>query len=381
MMIYDRLSSSIKYEPGTRLSSVSNSTIVGISTVDYWILGSEFTIPKEGLSKVILRDKIGSTIIERVFGRIGNAKEVFPISIKLYESNESRILLMKNGIGSLLYELSNSIKSKIFLNDIITQQILSEMSSADPVYASEAYDEICLNGYRLHGQINNESVGIVDDSKRNSIRDMGKKDDDIHIETNKSIMSEWADGYGVEDGEGNIILTPKDLIEDIIAPSLTTRYENEAYDKFTLLSAWNQTLDKCEMRNFNNYCKYRELKEFNKLKGVIPLTDFNSTTLTLANYIHAIPYFEFACVINTRQRTITWFNKVSDNELADINDKDFVNCLINQILYRDVNKIYISKNQYDELLIEFDTSNVRVKYFVDLTVVSILSRSLAHTYS
>ena len=280
MMIYDRLSSSIKYEPGTRLSSISNSTIVGISTVDYWILGSEFTIPKEGLSKVILRDKIGSTIIERVFGRIGNAKEVFPISIKLYESNESRILLMKNGIGSLLYELSNSIKSKIFLNDIITQQILSEMSSADPVYASEAYDEICLNGYQLHEQINNESVGIVDDSKRNSIRDMGKKDDDIHIETNKSIMSEWADGYGVEDGEGNIILTPKDLIEDIIAPSLTTRYENEAYDKFTLLSAWNQTLDKCEMRNFNNYCKYRELKEFNKLKGVIPLTDFNSTTLT-----------------------------------------------------------------------------------------------------
>ena len=380
-MIYDRLSSSIKYEPGTRLSSVSNSTIVGISTVDYWILGSEFTIPKEGLSKVILRDKIGSTIIERVFGRIGNAKEVFPISIKLYESNESRILLMKNGIGSLLYELSNSIKSKIFLNDIITQQILSEMSSADPVYASEAYDEICLNGYRLHGQINNESVGIVDDSKRNSIRDMGKKDDDIHIETNKSIMSEWADGYGVEDGEGNIILTPKDLIEDIIAPSLTTRYENEAYDKFTLLSAWNQTLDKCEMSNFNNDCQSRELKEFNKLKGVIPLTDFNSTTLTLPNYIHAIPSFEFACVIDIKQRTITWFNKVSDNELADINDKDFVNCLINQILYRDVNKIYISKNQYDELLIEFDTSNVRVKYFVDLTVVSILSRSLAHRYS
>ena len=223
-MIYDRLSSSIKYEPGTRLSSVSNSTIVGISTVDYWILGSEFTIPKEGLSKVILRDKIGSTIIERVFGRIGNAKEVFPISIKLYESNESRILLMKNGIGSLLYELSNSIKSKIFLNDIITQQILSEMSSADPVYASEAYDEICLNGYRLHGQINNESVGIVDDSKRNSIRDMDKEDDDIHIETNKSILSEWADGYGVEDGEGNIILTPKDVLDDIVAPSLTTRY-------------------------------------------------------------------------------------------------------------------------------------------------------------
>ena len=281
MMIYDRLSSSIKYEPGTRLSSVSNSTIVGISTVDYWILGSEFTIPKEGLSKVILRDKIGSTIIERVFGRIGNAKEVFPISIKLYESNESRILLMKNGIGSLLYELSNSIKSKVFLNDIITQQILSEMSSADPVYASEAYDEICLNGYQLHEQINNESVGIVDDSKRNSIRDMDEKDGDIHIETNKSILSEWTNGYGVEDGEGNIVLTPKDVLDDMIAPSLTTRYENEAYDKFTLLSAWNQTLDKCEMRNFNNYCKYRELKEFNKLKGVIPLTDFNSTTYSL----------------------------------------------------------------------------------------------------
>ena len=164
-MIYDRLSSSIKYEPGTRLSSVSNSTIVGISTVDYWILGSTFTVPKEGLSKVILRDKIGSTIIERVFVRIGNAKEVFPISIKLYESNESRILLMRKGIGSLLYELSISIKSKLFLNDIITQQILSEMSSADPVYASEAYDEICLHGYELHEQINNESVGIVDDSK------------------------------------------------------------------------------------------------------------------------------------------------------------------------------------------------------------------------
>ena len=75
-MIYDSLSSSIKYEPGTRLSSVSNSTIIGNDTIDYWILGSKFTVPKEGLSKVILRDKIGSTIIERVFGRIGNAKEV-----------------------------------------------------------------------------------------------------------------------------------------------------------------------------------------------------------------------------------------------------------------------------------------------------------------
>lgn len=380
-MIYDRLSSSIKYEPGISLRSEISTTIKSSNLIDYWISGSNITIPKEGLSKVILRDKIGSTIIERVFARIGNIKEVFPISIKLYESNESKILLMRNGIGSLLCELSLSIKNKTFLNDIICHQIISEAAMCDPVYSSEAYDEMCLNGYQIHEQINNDSVGITDDSKRNSIRDIDKKDNDLCVETHNSILSEWTNGYGVEDGEGNIVLTPKDVLDDIISPSLTTRYENEAYDKFTLLSAWNQTLDKCEMRNFNNYCKYRELKEFNKLKGVIPLTDFNSTTLTLANYIHAIPYFEFACLIDTRHRTITWFNKVSDNELTDIDDKDFVNCLINQILYRDVNKVYISKNQYDELLIEFDTSNVRVKYFVDLTVVSMLSRSLAHACS
>lgn len=377
-MIYDRLCSSIKYEPGTTLSSVSISTIVGSSTINYWNLGSKFTIPNEGLFKVILRDKIGPTIVERVFVRIGNSKEMFPISIKLYETNESRILLMRRGVSSLLYEMNDSIKNKRFLNDVIIQQILTEMSVGDPVYASEAYDEICLNGYELHEQINNESVGVVDDTNRNSVRDIEKQDTELNIEIDKSIMADWNTNYGVEDGEGNIILTPKDVLDDLIAPSLTFRYENEAYDKFTLLSAWNQTLDKCEMWNFNNNCKYRELKQFNNLKGVVPLTNFNSASLTLANFIHAVPYFEFACLIDTKQRTITWFNKVSDNGLSDIADKDLVDYLVNQILYRDVNKIYISKNQYDEVLLEFDTVNMKARYFVDLTMVSILSRSLAH---
>ena len=378
-MIYDRLCSSIKYEPGTRLSSVSNSTITSNNTIDYWIVGSEFTVPKEGLSKVILRDKIGQTIVERVFVRMGNTKELFPISIKLYEGNESRILLMRKGIGSLLYEVNDTIKNKRFLNDIIVQQILTEMSESDPVYASEAYDEICLHGYELHEQINNESDGDIDDSNRNSVKDIEKQDTELNIKSNNKFLSEWTPSYGVEDGEGNIILTPKDVIDDLIAPSLTFEYENEAYDNLTLLSAWNQTLDKCKMLNFNNnYCRYRELKQFNNLKGVAPLTNFNSTTLTLVNYIHTIPYFEFACSIDARQRTIIWYNKVSDDRLSDIVDRNFINYLVNRILYRDINKVYISKNQYDELLLEFDTVNMKVRYFIDLTVVSMLSRSLAH---
>ena len=108
------------------------------------------------------------------------------------------------------------------------------------------------------------------------------------------------------------------------------------------------------------------------------MTNFNSTTLTLANYIHTIPYFEFACSIDARQRTIIWYNKVSDDQLSDIVDRNFINYLVNRILYRDINKVYISKNQYDELLLEFDTVNMKVRYFIDLTVVSMLSRSLAH---
>lgn len=376
-MIYDRLSSFIKYEPGTKLNSEANATITSASMIDYFILGSNFTIPKEGLSKVILRDKVGSTIVERVFVRIGRAKEVFPISIKLYEDNRSEILLMRKGISSLLYELSLSIKRKTFFNDLITQQILSEMSINDPVYASSAYDEICLHGYQLHEQLNNEAIDI-NDSNRSSVEDVDKEDDILDIKTNGLILP---NGYGVEDGEGNIVITPEDMLDDIIAPSLTPEYEDAAYDEFTLLSAWNQTLDKCAMRNFNNYRLYRELKEFNNLKGVAPLTNFNSVILTLANFIHAMPYFEFACLIDTRKRTITWFNKVSDNELSDIDDKVLVNFLINKILYKDVNRVYISKNQYDELLIEFDTSNVKIKYFIDLTVVSMMSRSLAHSYS
>ena len=376
-MIYNVLSSPIVYDEGTLFFSATNITLNSKSSVEYWIGGSSFTFPREGMKKIILRDKIGQTTIERVFVRLGKTRELFPISIKLYENGDTRLLLMKNGIGTLLHELNDSIKNVKFLDCAMVHQALNDVSLLDPVYASEAYDEICLSGYKLSEQLNNESVGITD-TGTDAVKDFSKKDSNIEIDT-KSIIDNNLSMCPVDNGE-RVLITPVHTMEDLLEPSLTDRYENNAYDTLTSLSAINQTLDKRDLNNvFGLERVYREMKQFGGIEGFNHISVFNSVSLTLANIIHSLPYFEFTCEIDMVKRILKWFNRVGEIILESKYDERILNEIIKQIPYKDVIKVFISKNQYDEVLIEFVTLNTKLKYFIDLTIVSMLSRTLVHS--
>lgn len=395
----------VKYKAGTYLNSIGKKSISG-QTVEMEIpVGAEFTVP-ENMKKVFVTEKFGNIVIDRCFMQIGNKNELFPIYIKIYDNDESPVLLMKNGIHALLNELNEKSKQTEFSKDTLFSVMLSEIYAIDrTLYESiqeyndsprimnleMANDEIVFeNGPTPDGEPEAEypwnSANVVGNGYGFYISDTSDKATRIanHLYDTSLYVN-------IIDAENSYPVFTE--LENLFSPKMGDNYSCIALDPLTSVSMHESAITKKDL--FKNATHKYAVPE-NRLElekdDYEYITEFNSEILMLCVWISQLPFSEIAFtytlpiknrIENVKNARFTRKEKLEI--IRSVTKTNFVfdklkfmtefSRIINSWDLEGISSFGIVKTATDELIIFFN-GNKRKSLYIDLSITKLISQGI-----
>lgn len=385
----------VAYFPDTLMDSTEKSMLTDVGRNEYFdafTMGTQFLIPDD-LFKVLSVERIGPCIIERSFLEIAGSTRLLPISVKICGDGKADVLLTKNGISEFLAQV-NGIKQRImypsFIQDRMLQFAAFMLNKIDPYFGfDDGYAAMTSEWCDMH---NDGPLFIGRPVQVDKLHGFTAEVDQpafvgrqlSSFNAGAMLRELYSHLYGHYTNE-EYPETPYSMLMEWASPEVPDDYREIALDSLTKSSGISSDLSKTELTKSlkTSVERTRDLCSFGNIDGFYKVERMTSEILALTTFVHELPFAEFSFSYGFKQSKepgLHWESKVLYDKEMTCSDQSIVTKLeaITSSWNPKVTDIAIAKNRDDEMLLVIKEGKLAYRYFIDLTISSVLSQALTY---
>ena len=391
-----------KYEPGIRLNSKQKGLIYAKTFVTEMILGAEFTVPYD-FSKLILTERFGEDLVmEHTFVMrdkdIRANTKMCPVCVKIYEGSWSRVMIFKEGIHNFISWCNSDIISmrSRFVSTEIKMDLAAYMAEEHYADNQDSLDylvKITEAPEAYFGPNRCYYVGIPYNDKTHDHDLWVKKLDDRYCPEEIAdldikaitLYDDWASKRKETSKFSNY--SSIDYMNEDFDPDIQPVTQTFNYGSLTRFCMQKSecTIGQILRRagSIRGETREQTFTASTKLQDFVPITTFTSELLSLCNYIHSLPFLEISFRYILPKRGIPEGFNISHVVYRTRTPAEIQlipSCLERILMLWDasVDAITATKFETDELFLEINSEMRTYKYYIDLTVTTLLTQEIAH---
>lgn len=413
-MITDIRRIPIQYIRTGIVNSTTSAEIHGIKTDQHLIVGSKFKVP-EKMEKILVTDRIADVMLERTFVWLPEYgdRALFPICVKIYEDEESNVLIFLRGVEEFLHACG--VQHDIsFLNVAVWNSIVNDLRL---IYGNEV-DYFIRDMYdvpRLGDLINNDALPTGYGCESYPWGNCRYRSELLSARLQRE-MPPTTINIGTAAPAKNIFTTAiyqsaletADMwngevlyraIEEITEPYFGDQYRELAYDTLTETCIFGETVDLRQILLHHSYVnrESRCLPRFDvagicgNIKNLdidlglgVPLT-LETEELEFCTWLHNLNAVEvsFKYILpkgdTPDQLIVSHYITHSRVVKDDRRSWKYALAKIFRHFYSGASEVEVHKNSYDECVVVFHLApgDIGLAKYYDLTMATILSQNLA----
>ena len=391
----------LKYQTSQILTSMQDGYVYSDEYMTLVHVGCSFKVP-EHWSKLTIVERFGpDLVLEHNFLSLEDTDKydpvLYPVSVKIYEGEDGRTLLFREGISGFLKDigaLPPNSQSRFVTTEIKTGLAIELAKESD--YGTED-----LMNYLV---TTNESTGAAFNINRGYVLPCMK--DDEYISKTPFVDNSLSSHHTgiVADLRTSVvnlseIALQRNHVRNHIYDWSPISYIDETYDDepgyeclrinygalarscmYAKNIRLSQALSCCGARDVSE----QEYTRTTKLGDFVPLTHFVSSIMNLILWVQHSPFLEMAIKYILPKRGTPEGFSISNAVLRTSVKPDFSRIpadlhRLTQTWTPDVSSFELVKVDTDELFLTINKNNgVTYKYYIDITIATVLTQELIH---